>query len=64
MNKTEEILKLIALKDRLEKKIIEMLPVENDTCHCKQHDTIDIIHYGNLFKEILTYCVQCGGICE
>lgn len=38
---------------------------ENDLCRCEDDpDVYHKIHHGNLFKEIMAYCLKCGGLRE
>lgn len=51
-----------------EEKVIERLGKLSNfggECNCsRKKGTIQTIHIGNMFDEILIYCKQCGGICD
>lgn len=49
--------------EELERAIFLMLP-DNDLCGCEESEPYHKIHHGNLFREIHTYCLKCGGLVE
>lgn len=63
MNKKLEELTNLRLKlEILIGEELGRLPSFDDECHCDHRDTIKFIHEGNLFDEIIEYCLDCGGI--
>ena len=62
MNKIE---KKIEKYNKLEKEILDEISKLSDyggECHCMNHSYFYVIHYGNLFNEIIAYCIKCGGM--
>ena len=49
--------------EKTEGILFEGMP-DNDLCRCEEPDPYHKIHHGNLFKEILAYCIRCGGIID
>ena len=58
----EVMVDLKNLKEELENIIMNNLPDEADECRCKESEKIDIVHRGNHFHEIISYCLKCGGV--
>ena len=60
----EELEELIAQHSRLENTILDKisaLPNYGGECHC-DGNRFQTIHNGNLFDEIMSYCLECGGL--
>jgi len=59
---------LIKQRDKLTEEILDIIarrPNYGGECHCGFSSSPNIfmdIHEGNLFNEIVAYCIECGGI--
>ncbi len=31
-------------------------------CDCDESESISFIHFGNMFTEVISYCMKCGGM--
>lgn len=59
------LMKMVQAYKKLEEAIMESIHFEDDICSCRDvEDTFQTIHHGNLFNEIITYCLNCGGQTE
>ena len=59
---TEELSELIDKQEEIHKKIMDNLPDDVTECHCDDPEHYSYIHNGNLFDEIMTVCINCGGM--
>jgi len=65
MNK---ILRLYNKKIKLDEELREEIAKKEhdmDMCDCdKENGTVDFVHHGNMFYEVISYCLDCGGLVE
>lgn len=60
------------LRDKIEVTQLELLDIlsglecgQGEMCHCNRDlGTVNIVHQGSFFNEIMIYCLSCGGLVE
>lgn len=60
-----KIIDLVLEHHKLRERILTLISeLKNDggECDCADQETFEYVHYGNHFDEVISVCINCGGI--